>query len=305
MIAVTVEITRTLEIDPTPFVLAEIMACNIGGTATLIGDPPNIMIASAAGLTFTDFIVNVAPITMVAMGFSLAILLARYKKSLLVEARYTRIPIDPSSVITDKRMFRLGVAVLGITLVLFLLHELLRLSLTTIALGSALVLLAVGGSKMPQILEDVEWRTLLFLACLFVVVGGLEKTGVISIMASSLGQLIGGSQVFAVIAILWVSAFASALMGNMPYVVAFIPLLKDMVVLYDLEIEELWWALSIGVGFGANGTPVGSPANIVALGIFEKSGYGITFKNFMKIGMLNMITTISVASLLLLVRVIV
>ncbi len=302
MIAVTIEIMRILEIDPTPFVFGEIMACNIGGTATLIGDPPNIMIASAAGLSFMDFIVNVAPIAIVAMFFSLGVLLLLYKTQLQIEPRYSRIPIDPSEVITDHRMFRLGIAVLAITLVLFFLHDLLHIDPSTIALGSALLLLAIGGSKMPQVLEDVEWRTLLFFACLFVVVGGLEKTGIISIAAQWLAAAIGENQLLAVIAVLWVSAFASALIDNIPFVAAFIPLLIDLAATGGLEIRELWWALSIGAGFGGNGTPVGSSANIVAIGVFEKSGYAITFKTFVKIGLLNMLITTAVASLFLFVR---
>lgn len=303
MVGVTIEISTLLKMDPKPLIISEILASNIGGTATLVGDPPNIIIATAAKLTFGDFLHNVAPITIVCLISTMPLLFyALFKKEERSGGKIKHIrQLERGKMIIDRRLFNLSLVTFLSTIALFFLHDSLRLFPSVIAVISATLLLFFGGEKMPEILERVEWSTLIFLACLFIVVGGLEKVGLIALMAKSAIPLIARNQFFAVTIIIWLTALASAIIDNVPTVATFIPFLKELHSL-GLNVSVLWWALALGAGLGGNGTPVGASANVVALGIAKKSGMDVSFKEFVGVGMGSLIVSTSIANALLLLR---
>ncbi len=301
MVAITLEISQFLKVDPKPYILAEIMASNVGGTATLIGDPPNIMIASATGLTFIDFLRYTAPISIVAFFVTLFLLgrifHTKYKSSTKKSAK-----MSMKGIITDRRLFRMSFGIFIITVAMLFLHDKFHLSPATIVMVSATVILFLGGAKMPRILERVEWRTLIFFTCLFIIVGGLEKTGMIKELAIQMVNLVGWNDLLMISTTLWVSSLASGIIDNIPLVAAFIPMIEDISSFTGMDVSVLWWALSLGAGFGGNFTLIGASANIVAIGVAESRGVKISFMDFIKVGSITMIITTIMANVYLLLR---
>ncbi len=306
MVAVIIDIMETLKVEPMPYVFAVILASNIGGTATLIGDPPNMMIATASGMTFMDFILDVAPIVATSLALVIVFLYFHNKQAMInMESRieYSKIPLEAKDVIRDQRLFTLGSLVLSASIALFFLHDLFQISPSTVAVVSAVVILFVGGPRMPDVFKEIEWDTLIFLAGIFVIIGGLEKTGFIHEISMRLFPILGGNQLLAVSTVLWISTFASAFIDNIPFTATFIPLLQELGLGIEREILPLWWGLSLGAGLGGNGTLIGSVVNIVAVGAASKRGYTITFKDFMKIGMLTLLITTATANALLILKI--
>jgi Na+/H+ antiporter NhaD/arsenite permease-like protein len=299
MVAVTIDITELLEVDPRPYIIGEVITSNMGGSATLIGDPPNIMIAGATGFTFVDFLVNLAPIVTAGLMAAILFLFYYYRKRLETKEK-REIPLSYADIVQDWRLFRLGLATLVVTCILFVSHKTLGLAPSVIALTAAAFLLFVGGSKMPQILVDIEWSTLIFFASLFIVVGGLEKTGVIHALSQIVSSRVGTDRVFATSVVLWLSSLGSAFIDNIPFVAAFIPLLKDLSS-FNFGGSSLWWALALGAGFGGSGTPIGASANVVATGVAAKRGVLISFKDFMKVGMIVLLISTAIANVLLII----
>jgi Na+/H+ antiporter NhaD/arsenite permease-like protein len=299
MVVVTVEIFGYLRTNPIPFIISEIMASNIGGTATLIGDPPNIMIATAREFSFSDFLANTGPIAAVSTLAGLLILYLYYRKQLSIPLEVQSLPSKPDTVVADRRLFKIGLITFAVIIALFFLEDITTLAPTTIALLFATFLLFVGGPRMKEILDDVEWSTLLFFAALLIVVGGLEKTDVISLVAGNLAGFIGDNELVAVTTILWVAAFGSAIIDNIPFVAAFIPLLQDLGQAPAASSNAVWWALALGAGFGGNGTIIGASPNVVASGISQKMGYKISFIEFSKVGLLVTLTTVAIANIML------
>lgn len=298
MVAVTIDIAELLKVDPKPYIIGEVIASNLGGTATLVGDPPNIMIASATGFTFIDFIANLAPIAAFGLFVSVLFLFYYHRKGLL-DRESVKVPLGNADMIQDRRLFMLGLATLVVACVLFVIHGMLGLPPSVIALTAAAFLLFVGGKEMPRILMDIEWSTLIFFGSLFVIVGGLEKTGLIRLMSELVASTVGADQPLMTTAILWLSSIGSAFIDNIPFVATFIPLLQDLSS-SGLAGSAVWWALALGAGFGGNGTPIGASANVVATGIAAKRGISIGFKEFMKVGMAVLLITTAIANLLLL-----
>ncbi len=299
MVVVTIEIVGYLKLNPIPFIISEIIASNIGGTATLIGDPPNIMIATATGLTFSDFALTTGPIAALATLVGLVVLYFYYRKQLSTPVDVHTIPVKASEVIADRRLFRIGIAALAVIIVLFFLSDLIGLAASAVAVLGAIFLLFVGGPRMKEILEDVEWSTLLFFASLLIVVGGLEKTDLIGLVSERLGSFVGANELLALTTVLWIAAFASSFIDNIPFVAAFIPLLQNLTRGAFPNNTLLWWALALGAGFGGNGTLIGASSNIVASGISQKMGYKISFFEFTKVGMLVLLATVAVANSIL------
>ncbi|MCW3975204.1 MAG: SLC13 family permease [Candidatus Bathyarchaeota archaeon] len=301
MVAITLEIADFLKIDPKPYIIAEILASNIGGTATLIGDPPNIMIASATGLTFIDFINNTMPISLVAFAL-LIFLLNRIYKAEFRASTEKSVTMSLRGIISDKRLFRIGLGIFIATISMLFIHDFLHMPPAAIVMASAIIILFIGGVKMPRILERVEWRTLIFFTCLFIIVGSLVETGTIEELAIQVVNLVGWSGPLMVSMVLWVSAIASGIIDNIPLVAAFIPMIQDISRITDTDVSILWWALSLGAGFGGNGTLIGASANIVAIGVAEAKGVKISFMDFLKVGAITMIITIVIANIYLLLR---
>ncbi len=308
---VTIEIALSLGINPLALLIPEILASNIGGTATLIGDPPNIMIGSYAGLTFMDFVKNLAPVCVISM-----LVLFVYSK-IAYNREYGRAKVEDIQAfieklrqeyrITDSSLLAFGLLVMGIVILMFLLHGVLHMEVSIAALFGASVLFSYGlVTKKVDLIhlieKDIEWPTLLFFIFLFILVGAVEDVGLLDMIADWVFHLSAGSLVTAVCLILWVSAIVSAFVDNIPFTATMLPITAYLTkVIPGAESGVLWWALALGACFGGNGTMIGASANVVTLGIAEAAGHRITFFGFMKVAFLYMVISVAIANVWLLI----
>lgn len=303
IVPIALVISDTLEINPTPFLLPLILVANIGGTATLIGDPPNIMIGSATGLGFMDFIKNLLPIVALIFLLTLFVIKLISKKKFKVDdsKKQKIMQFDENLAIKDKALMIKSIAVLLLTILGFILHQKFGYESATVAFLGASVLLLISRINPEEILIDIEWPTIFFFSALFVLVGSLEEVGVIGILAEKLIHLTKGNLFITTMVVLWGSAIASAFLDNIPFVATMIPLIKNIGVLTGINIVPLWWALSLGACLGGNGTLVGASANVIVSGMLEKHGHKLSFIEYMKIGFPIMILSITVSSIYLIV----
>ena len=307
MVTVTIEIAELAKLDPKPYIISEIVTSNIGGAATLIGDPPNIMIASTTGFSFIQFLRHLGPISIAALLISLLYFVRKFRKDMPPASRgagqqHAALPIAASDVERDRRLFWTGLVILAAAVVLFSLQDIIGIQPTTVALVAGVLLLFLGGPRMPEILREVEWSTLLFFGSLFVVVGALEKTGWMSLLAQGISYYVGQNWLLGVSGVLWVSSLSSAFVDNIPFTAAFIPVLTEMGAHAGVDSYPLWWALSAGAGLGGNGTIIGASANVIATGLAQARGVKITFMEFMKVGMMILLLTTAVANLILIIE---
>ncbi|AUN20522.1 hypothetical protein RSJ22_03405 [Clostridium botulinum] len=302
IVPVTLVITKTLEIDPIPFLMCEIFASNIGGTATLIGDPPNLMIGSAAGLSFLDFVKNLAPVIIILLTVTLLGIRQLYKNSMKTseEDKKKIMALDESKAIRDMSLMKKCLTVLFLTLIGFLTHSYLGFESATIAIAGSAILLAISKVEPDEILQETEWGTIFFFIGLFIMTGVLEDVGIMEVLAQKTMSLTKGNLVMTGIFVLWISAIASAFIDNIPFVATMIPLIKAMGTMGGMDIVPLWWALSLGACLGGNGTMIGASANLVVIGIAEKSGYKISFKDYFKLGFPVMLVSIIICTAYLL-----
>ena len=297
-------ITATLKINPIPFLISEILASNIGGTATLIGDPPNIMIGGAVGLGFNEFIVNLAPVVIVIGVVTNWLFNRIYRKELVgnPEAEQSIMAMDEASYLQNPALLKKVIGVLIITILGFVLHKVLHLESATVAMGGAAALLLISRIEPEEIFKELEWNTLFFFIGLFIVVGGLEVTGVIKMIAVW-GLSITQSDIALLnYLILWLSAIASAFIDNIPFVATMIPLIKSMAEVGGIDVSTLWWALSLGACLGGNGTIIGASANVVVSSIAAGKGYPMTFLGYMKIAFPLMLVSIVICHAYIYVR---
>lgn len=297
MVPVTYAITDRLGINPIPFLLAEILSSNIGGTATLIGDPPNIMIGSATKLGFMDFVSNLALPVIVILIVTIIILMFIFKKSLHADADKIEqvMELNEYDSIKDWGLLKKSMLVLALTMLGFMLHQSLNLESATVALLGAGILLLITGVDPAEALLEVEWSTIVFFAGLFIIVGGMEANGVIEYVAQKTLDLTGGSEIKTGMFVLWLSAIASAFVDNIPFTATMIPLLQSVGEMSQMPMESIWWALSLGACLGGNGTLVGASANVIVAGIAERNGTPISFIDFLKIGFPLMILSVVMA----------
>jgi len=297
IVPVTFAIADRLDVSPVPYLFTEILACNIGGTATLIGDPPNIMIGGATGLGFMDFLVNLAPPVIVIFVVITAILIFVFRKDLDASEENINqlMSLEEREYIKDWKLLKSSLAVLGLTMVGFLLHQALHLESATIALLGASLLMLIAGEDPEETLLTVEWPTIFFFAGLFIIVGGLEVRGVIEVVAEKALELTGGNLLHTGMLVLWLSAIASSFVDNIPFVATMIPLIQAMETMSSMPVEPLWWTLALGACLGGNGTLVGAAANVIVAGIAERYGNPIRFIDFLKIGFPIMLLTILMA----------
>ncbi len=301
IVPISYAITDRLDITPMPFLLAEIIASNIGGTATLIGDPPNIMIGSAVGLGFIDFVTHLAVPCIIILIVTVGAMMFYYRRQLISAPEHIAalLKLDELSFIKDWRLLRLSLMVLAITMIGFLLHQALHLESATIALLGAGLLLLLSGENPDEVFLTIEWPTIFFFAGLFVMVGSLVETGVISAVAQRFLAVTGGSLVPTGILVLWMSAISSAFVDNIPFVATMIPLLQSIEQISNIPMESIWWALSLGACLGGNGTLIGASANIIVAGIAERYGTPIRFLDYLKVGFPLMILSIIMSNLYL------
>ncbi|PWT91779.1 MAG: hypothetical protein C5B56_03315 [Proteobacteria bacterium] len=307
IVPVTLAITRELDVPPYPYLFAEIFASNIGGTATLIGDPPNIMIGSLAGLDFNAFVVHLTPVIVVVMGVQalmIHLLWGRAMRS-TPQRRALVMGMSPKETIVDWVLLRQSLAVLGVVMIAFVLARPLHLEPATIALAGAAVLMLLDNwqhhtekqsENVHRTFSDVEWITIFFFVGLFVVVHGVEVGGLLRLFADRLVAATGGHIATAGYAILWASAFLSAIVDNIPFVATMIPLIKAMAPAYGgpEAIAPLWWCLSLGACLGGNGTLVGASANLMVAGLGERNGVPFRFVTFTLYALPMMVVSIAI-----------
>jgi Na+/H+ antiporter NhaD/arsenite permease-like protein len=294
IVPVTLSVTRMLKVNPVPYLISEVLFANIGGTATLIGDPPNIMIGSAnKHLDFNAFLFNLTPIVFIITIVTVIILYFIYRKKLVTTPEQIEklMKLNEKEYIRDRVLMVKSLSVLGGTILGFMLHSLLHLDAALIAITGAtiLMLIAVKEHDIEEVFAHVEWVTIFFFAGLFVLVGALVDIGLIKTLAQKVLAITGGDIKYASILILWVSGIASATIDNIPFVATMIPLINDMAVGMGLtpdapQIEVLWWSLALGACLGGNGTLIGASANVVVAGIASREGHGFSYFDFLKIG---------------------
>ena len=285
MVPITFLLADALDIDPIPLVIIEIIASNIGGAATLIGDPPNIMIAGATGLTFTEFVVNLAPIAFVCLVVVTGLLYAVYRRRLTapLENRRRVMELDARKAIEDPDELRRAGPVLVLTIIVFFVHKPLHLEPATVALAGATVLLFLTRSSVERALSGIEWPTLFFFLGLFVMVGALEERGAIAEVADGIASLTGGNRSAELMGITWASAIGSGIVDNIPFTATMIPVVEELQ--GSSGDDAYWWALAIGACFGGNATLVAAAANVAAAGMAARSGRPIGFVQFLKVGL--------------------
>jgi Na+/H+ antiporter NhaD/arsenite permease-like protein len=295
MVPITFLLADALDIDPVPLVVIEVITSNIGGTATLIGDPPNIIIAGATGLTFAEFIVNLAPIALVTFAVVTAGLYRFYRPQLQVDpkARKRVMELDAARSIEDADELRRTIPILVLTIVVFFVHKPLHLEPATVALGGATVMLLLSRQSLEDALAGIEWPTLFFFMGLFVMVGALEETGAIGEVADGIANVTGGSRPAELIGILWASALGSGIVDNIPFTATMVPVVEQLQQGQGNGDDAYWWALALGACFGGNATLIAAAANVAAAGMAARAGRPIGFLQFLKIGL--PVTAVSLA----------
>ena len=286
MVPITFLLADTLDISPIPLIVMEIIASNIGGTATLIGDPPNIMIAGATGLSFNQFLTNLAPAAALALLVVVAGLYVFYRPWLRIapENQAKVMALDARRSIESPAELRRTVPILVLTIVAFFLHQALHLEPATVALTGAAAMLIVSRQSVEEALGGIEWATLFFFLGLFVMVGALEETGAIDEVARAIGAVTGGDRTAEILGIAWGSAVGSGVVDNIPFTAAMIPVVEE------LEAgsgggDAYWWSLALGACFGGNATLIAAAANVAASGLAERAGQPISFLGFLKVGL--------------------
>lgn len=299
----SIAIARMLKIDPVPFLMGQILASNVGGTATLIGDPPNIMIGSAAHLSFMDFLDNTGFVVLFILAVLILLMKIVYEKKIELGTVDTGAVenLDPSKSITNRALMKKGIIVLICVIVGFMFHDKLGIESSVIALTAAAVMLIIGREDVNEAIQDVEWTTILFFMSLFVVVGGLTETGIIKELASKIIDATNGHPMVTMLVLLWASALLSSILDNIPFVATLIPLILAMQA-DGIDVTSFWWAISLGACLGGNGTMIGASANVVLSDISTKHGYPITFKSYLKVGMPFMLLSIVISTVFLVVK---
>jgi Na+/H+ antiporter NhaD/arsenite permease-like protein len=297
---VTLLVCERLGVNPVPFLIAEVFASNIGGAATLVGDPPNIIIASRAGLSFNDFLVHMAPLVLIVLAVFLALLPLIFRGSFAVRSDRAQevMSLNEREAIRDVRLLIKCLVVLAVVFAVFLTHSITHIEPAVAALLGAAVLIVITGVEPEHYLDSVEWETLLFFAGLFILVGALVKTGVIGQIAQLAGQATGGNALPAAMGILMISALLSGVIDNIPYVATMSPVVADLTttIAEPVAAQSMWWSLAMGADFGGNLTAVGASANVVMLGIAAREGHPISFWEFSRKGTIVTVLTIALAA---------
>jgi Na+/H+ antiporter NhaD/arsenite permease-like protein len=306
IIPITIEIAVTLKINPITLLMPEVFASNVGGTATLIGDPPNIMIGSYAKLSFVDFVNHLSLICLISLAVTIIYFIYWYKKDYM-KAQVGDIPkmiahLKEEYKITNAKLLVYCSIMLGITIFLFIIHGALHMEPSIAAMIGAAVLLVISKVDIVEMLEhEIEWPTLIFFMMLFIVVSGAEETGLIQVIADWVKNVSGGSLVTAILMVLWVSAIASAIIDNIPFTATMLPIVAYLTqVIPGAQNGVLWWALALGACLGGNGTMIGASANVVTVGMAERAGYPISFMYYLKAAFIPMLITIVLCSFWLL-----
>ena len=273
---VTIELSQLLKFNPLPMILSEIFCANLGGSATMCGDPPNIIIGTSFGFSFADFIMNTGAIAGICMIFTVLFFFFAYKKDLKGDESIdvSTFP-TPESAITDKKGFILSSFIFGCAVILLVTHAMTGLTVATIGVFISILTLLSAPKHIPEIIKKVDYKTILFFLGLFIVVGGLEQTGILEIVAGFIGKISGGNVYLMIAIIIWVSAIASAFIDNIPFAATMIPVIQSLAATTGVSLATMTWALSMGTDIGGSATPIGASANVVGTSVAGKAGYPV------------------------------
>lgn len=306
--SLAVDVCRVLSIRPTPFLIGIITSANIGGSATMVGDPPNVILGTSLNFGFVDFLVNVGPIAVAVFAVNVGFLFLLYRKNPSFVPHPTPMPaavadggLDPFSSVKDLRLLRMSLVVFAFTVTLLVLHQALDLVVAFVALLGATLILILGGRDMPDLVAKVDWHTLVFLGGLFVIVGGLDHTGVLDGVARALGGLAGGNLPALLLLLMWASAGLSMVLDNVPFAAAMVPVIRDLSA-QGIPLGPMTWTLALGTDLGGNATPIGASANVVGLAIAEKHHIHVSWREYLRPAVPATLLVLSVATLFLLLR---
>jgi Na+/H+ antiporter NhaD/arsenite permease-like protein len=311
--AMTMEITRILRISPVPFIMAEITSANIGGGATMVGDPPNIIIGTTFNFNFVDFVVNIAPISILILFINLAFFLAYYKKFLTgtkVNSQefykvYKWLKPPPKAAIKNQRNMVIVLTIFMFTLVLLIFSHVLHLSVALIGIGGAILCMIFGGREIPGTIDRIDWRTILFFGCFFIIVGGLASHGIIQAMANGIGSVSGGNPIIVITLILWLGAFLACFVDNVPVVAMFIPIIRSLHETYHIGTGILAWTTCLACDVGGNASPIGGSANVVGISFQEKGGGTTSWYDYCKVAVPVTVVSLVVVNVLLILKLII
>jgi Na+/H+ antiporter NhaD/arsenite permease-like protein len=300
---VTIELARLLKFDPIPIIIAEIFASNVGGSATMSGDPPNIIIGTAFGYSFFDFVTNTGVIAWIGMIATLVFFYFAFRKAL--KASQGKVDAetypDPKEAIVDPRLFKINTGIFAFVVLLIVTHAETGISVSLIGVIAAILTLIAGFRNAKHLIKRVDWKTLLFFIGLFVCVGGLEETGVLEVLAEFIADVSGGNLMVVIPMILWISAFTSAIVDNIPFAATMIPVLRSLAS-SGLPLPPLAWTLALGSDIGGNATPIGASANVVGTAVAAREGYPISWGRFCKYALPAMVAVVALCWLYLIVR---
>lgn len=281
--AVTVELAQLLKFNPVPMILAEIFCANLGGSATMCGDPPNIIIGTSLGYSFADFVMNTGVIAGISLIIVLIYFYIVFRKELVAGVAVEDLNItEEATKIENKKSFAASCIIFGIAIILLVTHAQTGLTVAAIGLFVSIITLIVAGKSAGELLKKVDYKTLLFFIGLFVVVGGLEQTGVLEVIAAFIGKISGGNLYLMLAIVIWISAIASAFIDNIPFAATMIPVIKSLAVTQGIGLDVLSWALAMGTDIGGSATPIGASANVVGTSVAAKEGYPIGWGRYCK-----------------------
>lgn len=304
MAAITVELSLILKFNPVYMILPEIFCANLGGAATMSGDPPNIIIGTSLGFTFTDFLFNTGLVVLIALVLVVLFYYFRYHKKLKSGGPVDHLSgdLDPTKAIKSKPAFVSSLIIFLVTVVLLVTHAQTGVTVASIGALAGVLTLVVFNRHSGKILKGVDWETVLFFTGLFVVVGGLEETGILEILSQFIGNISGGNPIVMIMVILWVSAVASAFVDNIPFAATMVPVIRSLSATSGVELSVLAWALALGTDIGGNGTPIGASANVIGCAIAEKNGHRIGWGSYLMSALPATLLVLVVCSLYLIVR---
>ncbi len=303
--AVTVELSKLLKIDPVPMIISEIFCANLGGSATMCGDPPNIIIGTSLGYTFSDFIRNTGVIALICLVVVVIYFYFVFRKGLsgdISESVDLSAMPEPGSAITNKRSFGISACIFAAAIIMLVTHARSGLTVALIGVVIALVTLITSGKHILEVLKKVDYKTLLFFIGLFIVVGGLEETGILELLANVIGRVSGGNLMIMVAIIIWVSAIASAFVDNIPFAATMIPIIRSLAATQGVPLTTLAWTLALGTDIGGSATPIGASANVVGTSVAAKNGHPIGWGRYCKASAPAMVIVVAICMVMVFVR---
>lgn len=300
--AVTVELAQLLKLNPVPLILSEIFCANLGGAATMCGDPPNIIIGTSLGYSFMDFLLNTGLIVLISMVVIVPFFYFCFRKEIKEQAVIPDHFPDPKEAITNRRSFQTSCVIFGIAVILLVTHAQTHLTVSCIGVVIALITLLTAGKRAKDLLRRVDYKTLLFFVGLFVVVSGLEETGVLEVLADFISRISGGNAMLVIIIIMWGSAIASAFIDNIPFAATMIPVIRMLSEVQGIDLTVLAWSLSMGTDIGGNATPIGASANVVGTSIAARSGHPIGWGKYCKYMAPATIIVLAISTLVIWIR---